>query len=198
MNKIIVTSAMIVLLLSGCTSVRTELSDVETHSASVTQTSSGCPSLANIPEDALTQTHKMANKVCTAAMISPAAYTMAMTDLWSDSGANMVHEPNGLPSDGMISKEDNENASKARDSISHQLMPDFHLAQVDGKVVGTTFWIFYHRVGSLATGKQLNAPIAGRFITRDGKVVDARLTIDFSTLTDFIAAQREWAAKKVK
>ncbi|MBU3950412.1 MAG: hypothetical protein KJ882_02980 [Proteobacteria bacterium] len=198
MNKILVASAMIVLFLSGCASVPTELPEVASHSAFAAQTSGGCPSLANMSDDALTQTHKMANKVCAAAMTSPETYSIAVTDLWSDSGANIIHEPNGLPGDGMVSKEDNENASKARDSVSYELMPDFHLDRVDGKVVGTTFWIFYHRVGTLATGKKLDAPIAGRFITRDGKIVDVRLTIDFSTLTDFIAAQREWAAKNVK
>lgn len=162
------------------------------------QVSGGCPSLANVPDDALTQTHKMANTLCAAAIESPESYSVAVTELWSDNGANMTHEPNSLPGDGMVSKQDNDKASKARDSISYALMPDFHLDQVDGKVVGTTFWIFYHRVGSLGKGKKLDAPIAGRFLTQNEKIVDVRLAIDFSTLADFIAAQREWAAKSTQ
>jgi hypothetical protein len=174
------------------------LTGIASHSTLAAQPSGGCPSLANVSDAALTQTHKMANKLCAAAIASPEAYSMAVTELWSDSGVNMIHEPSSLPGDGMVSKENNENASKARDRVSYTLMPDFHLDRVDGKVVGTTFWIFYHRVGSLASGKKFNAPIAGRFITQGEKIVDVRLTIDFSTLTDFIAAQREWAAKNGK
>lgn len=198
MNKIIAACAMMVICISSSVSAQTDSSDVISHSSPSGKIVGGCPSLANIPNESLTQTHKMANKLCAAAIKSPESYTLAVTDMWSDNGANMVHEPSGLPGDGMISKADNAKASKLRDSVSFELMPDFHLDHVDGKVVGSTFWIFYNRVGSLVTGKSFDAPIAGRFITRDGKIVDARLTIDFSTLTDFITAQREWAAKKVQ
>jgi hypothetical protein len=68
------------------------------------RTSSGCPSLATISDDALTQTYKMANKVCAAAKTSVESYSIAIPELWRDSGANMIHDPIGLPGDGMVSQ----------------------------------------------------------------------------------------------
>jgi hypothetical protein len=155
----------------------------------------GCPSFQTVPQDEFTMTHQIANRVCQAALSSPQDYSAVMMELWSDEGANQVHEP-PLPGDGLISKEDNIKATRDRDALSYQLMKDFHYEQVDGKVVGNSFWIFYRRVGTLANGTKISSPIAGRFILQDQKIVDVRLTIDLSTLTEFIAAQREWAASK--
>lgn len=154
----------------------------------------GCPSLKNMPDAELTETHRIANRVCAAAQTSPTEYSKAIIGLWSDDGVNQVHEPS-LPGDGVISKQDNMKAAEVRDAESYQLMPDFRLENVDGKVLGDSFWIFYNRVGTLATGKKINIPIAARLLLRSGKIVDARLTIDLSTMTDYIAAQRELAAK---
>jgi len=155
---------------------------------------SGCPSLKDVPEAELTETHRIANRVCAAAQSSPTEYSKVMIGLWSDDGVNQVHEP-GLPGDGMIFPQDNVKTVEVRDAESYKLMPDFRLENVDGKVLGDSFWIFYNRVGTLANGKKINVPIAARLILRAGKIVDARLTIDLSTMTDYIAAQRELAAK---
>jgi len=101
----------------------------------------------------------------------------------------MNHEP-ALPGDGLISREANHKASIARDKLSYELMPDYRLEQVDGKVVGSALWIFYTRVGTLDNGKVMASPIAARFLTEAGRIVDVRLTIDLSSLSDFMAAQK--------
>ena len=163
-------------------------------SMSVWAEPSGCPSLKNVADAELTETHRIANRVCAAAQSSPTEYSKAIIDLWSDDGVNQVHEP-ALPGDGIISKQDNMKAIEVRDAESYKLMPDFRFENVDGKVLGNSFWIFYNRVGTLANGKNINIPIAARLQLRAGKIVDARLTIDLSTMTDYIAAQRELAAK---
>lgn len=159
--------------------------------------SNGCPSLASIAPAQLTETHRIANHLCDAARQSPEAYSDAVDKLWAETGAQMNHEP-ALPGDGLISREANHKASLARDALSYQLMPDYRLTQVDGKVVGEAFWIFYTRVGTLKNGKVMASPIAGRFLTQANKIVDVRLTIDLATLSDFIAAQRALAATKTK
>jgi hypothetical protein len=46
----------------------------------------------------------MANKVCAAAKTSVESYSIAIPELWRDSGANMIHDPIGLPGDGMVSQ----------------------------------------------------------------------------------------------
>lgn len=150
---------------------------------------SGCPSLKAVAQENLTPTHKIANSLCTAAMSSPETYSQAVDALWADVGVQMNHEP-ALPGDGLITREANLKASLARDELSYQLMPDYRLAEVDGKVVGSAFWIFYTRVGTLKNGKVMASPIAGRFLTQEGRITDVRLTIDLSTLSDFIAAQK--------
>lgn len=152
----------------------------------------GCPSLKNLEPQYLSETHKIANSLCTAAMASPEDYSSAVDALWSEDGVQMNHEP-PLPGDGLKTQKANRDASIARDQLSYQLMPDYRLEEVDGKVVGTSFWIFYKRVGTLKNGKVMASPIAGRFHTKDGKITDVRLTIDLSTLSDFIAAQRKLA-----
>lgn len=166
-------------------------------SLSLQAETAGCVSFKTLVPGELSATHRIANRVCQAAQSSPSEYSAVMLELWSDEGAHQVHEP-PLPGDGLISKAANIKATRDRDALSYQLMPDFHFEQVDGKVVGNSFWIFYRRVGTLANGKKVSSPIAGRFILRDEKIIDVRLSIDLSTLTEFIAAQREWMARKEK
>lgn len=156
---------------------------------------SACPSLQGLKPEQLTPTHAIANRLCTQAIRSPEAYSKAVDELWAEAGVQMNHEP-PLPGDGLISRAANSKASAARDALSYQLMPDYRFEDVDGKVVGSSFWIFYTRVGTLKNGKVMASPIAGRFLTDAGKITDVRLTIDLSTLSDFIAAQRAWMASQ--
>lgn len=158
-------------------------------SALASPSHAGCPSLKTVARENLTEIHEMANNLCAAAITSPAEYSLAVDALWSDTGVQMNHEP-ALPGDGLITREANLKASMARDELSYKLMPDYRFEEVDGKVVGPAFWIFYKRVGTLKNGKVVASPIAGRFLTREDRIVDARLTIDLSTLSEFIAAQK--------